>query len=108
MEWTTVIAAVLSSGLIIGVIEIARDWRAKKAAASSANKESEYEAQSKGLDLVQEFYEKVSGVLKSNSQEVIDRLGDIDRRLGDIEGYLNGGFAEWKQNKKKTPKTAKK
>lgn len=102
MEWTTIVAAVLSSGLIIGVIEIARDWRAKKAAASSANKESEYEAQSKGLDLVQEFYDKVTAILNANGKDMVERLDKIEARIADIEGYLNGEFKEFKKNKSKT------
>lgn len=104
MEWTTVIAAVLSSGLIIGVIEIARDWRTKKTAAKTANKESEYEAQSKGLDLVQEFYDKVTAILNANGKDVVERLDKIEARIADIEVYINvnGEFKEFKKNKSKT------
>lgn len=97
MEWESIIVAVITSGVIITIIEIVRDWRDKKKAAKTANKESEYTAQKKGLDLVQEFYEKVSGVLNSNSNEIVARLDKIEMRMGDIEKYLNGGFKEFKQ-----------
>lgn len=97
MEWTTIVVAVISSGIIIGVIEIIRDWRNKKNADN-------YETQSKGLDLVQEFYDKVTAILNANGKDVVERLDAIDKRITDIEGYLNGEF----QNYKKTKKTTKK
>lgn len=97
MEWTTVIAAIISSGLIIGVIEVIRDWRNKKNADN-------YETQSKGLDLVQEFYDKVTAILNANGKDVVERLDKIEQRITDIEGYLNGEFQTYKKTKKNAKK----
>lgn len=97
MEWTTVIAAIISSGLIIGIIEVIRDWRNKKNADN-------YETQSKGLDLVQEFYDKVTAILNANGKDVVERLDKIEQRITDIEGYLNGEFQTYKKTKKNAKK----
>lgn len=101
MDWKDVIVAVITSGLIVAVIEIVRDWKAKRNAAKTANKENEYEAQKKGLDLVQEFYEKVTSILNANGKDVVERLDKIEARITDIEGYLNGEFKEFKSKSKK-------
>lgn len=102
---TEIITSVVSSGVIVAVVETAVSWRRKKA----EGKASDYEAQKKGLDLVSEYYERIHS-LDGEQAKRIERICDkmdtvicdvssLRRDLNDITGYLNGGLKDWKKNK---------
>ena len=102
---TELITSLVSSGVIVAVVETAVSWRRKKA----EGKASDYEAQKKGLDLVSEYYERIRSLdgeqakrierIGDKMDAVIDDVGSLRRDLNDITGYLNGGFKDWKKNK---------
>lgn len=102
---TEIITSLVSSGVIVAVVEAASSWRRKKA----EGKASDYEAQKEGLDLVSEYYERIRS-LDGEQVKRIDRIGDkidavtddvgsLRRDLNDITGYLNGGLKDWKKHK---------
>lgn len=112
MEWKEILAAVITSGVVITSFELARDWKNKrskdKAEAEKSKvevKQTDYEAQKQGLDLVQEFYNKVKEVTADQNKQLFDRLDKIEDRLDKLEKltqdmviYLNGDFAKWKED----------
>lgn len=102
---TELITSIVSSGIIVGVVEAASSWRRKKA----EGKASDYEAQRQGLDLVSEYYERIKSLdgeqvrrldrIGSKMDTVIDDVGSLRRDLNDITDYLNGGLKDWKKTK---------
>lgn len=102
---TELITSIVSSGIIVGVVEAAASWRRKKA----EGKASDYEAQRKGLDLVSEYYERIKSLdgeqakrldrIGAKMDTVIDDVGSLRRDLNDITDYLNGGLKDWKKHK---------
>lgn len=110
MEWEGIITSCITSGIIIVFAELIRDWRNKRNKDKLANKKSEtenrmtdYEAQKQGLDLVQEFYNKVKEVNADQNKQIFDRFDKrfdgIEKSVNEMVEYLNGDFAEWKKNK---------
>lgn len=106
MEWTEIISAVITSGVVITGFELARDWKNKRKHDQNENKKTDYEAQKQGLDLVQEFYNKVKEVTADQNKQLFERLDKIEERLDKLEKlthdmviFLNGDFAEWQKNK---------
>lgn len=109
MEWTEIISAVVTSGVVITSFELARDWKNKrgkgKAEVEKSKvevKQTDYEAQRQGLDLVQEFYTKVKQVTDDQNKQLFERLDKIENLQQDMVTYLNGDFAKWRyeHNKK--------
>lgn len=102
---TELITSIVSSGVIVGVVEAAVSWRRKKA----EGKASDYDAQRKGLDLVSEYYERIKSLdgeqakrldrIGDKMDTVIDDVGSLRRDLNDITDYLNGGLKDWKKNR---------
>jgi hypothetical protein len=102
---TELITSIVSSGVIVGVVEAAVSWRRKKA----EGKMSDYEAQRKGLDLVSEYYERIKSLdgeqarridrIGAKMDTVIDDVGSLRRDINDITDYLNGGLRDWKKHK---------
>lgn len=104
MDWTEIIAAVITSGLVITGFELARDWKNKRKHDQNENKKTDYEAQKQGLDLVQEFYIKVKEVTDDQNKELFGRFDKIEDRQDKIEKlqqdmvvYLNGDFDKWRK-----------
>lgn len=102
---TEIITSLVSSGVIVAVVEAASSWRRKKA----EGKASDYEAQKKGLDLVSEYYERIRSLdgeqakriemIGSKMDKIIEDAGSLRRDLDDITDYLNGGLKDWKKHK---------
>lgn len=112
MELGGIITSCITSGIIILFAELIRDWRNKRNKDKLANKKSEtenrmtdYEAQKQGLDLVQEFYNKVKEVNADQNKQIFDRFDKrfdgIEKSVNEMVEYLDvdGDFAEWKKNK---------
>jgi len=104
MEWTEIISAVITSGVVITGFELARDWKNKRNKDKLANKKSEtenkktdYQAQKEGLDLVQEFYNRVQQVTDDQNSKLFKRMDKTDNKIDEIVTYLNGDFAKWKK-----------
>ncbi len=95
---TEIISGVVTSGVIVGVVESVATWRRKRA----EGKASDYEAQAKGLDLVSEFYEKVKA-LDGERGEKLDSIQadikDLKRDVKDITEFLNGDYRTFKKKK---------
>lgn len=107
----TIVTAVISSGIVVTLLELVRDWKAKKKEATTNVKKIDYEAQKEGLDLVSLFYEKVKGLTEESNGSITAELGEIKADLKTIKveqnlmaKYLNGAYADFK---KKTTKTKK-
>ena len=102
---TEIITSLVSSGVIVAVVETAASWRRKKA----EGKASDYDAQKKGLDLVSEYYERIRSIdgeqsrkmdsISAKMDTVIDDVGSLRRDMNDITDYLNGGLKDWKKHK---------
>lgn len=106
MELEGIITSCITSGIIILAAELIRDWRNKRNKDKLENKKTDYEAQKQGLDLVQEFYNKVKEVTADQNKELFQRLDKIENRLDkfeklqqDMVTFLNGEFAEWQKNR---------
>ena len=106
MEMEGIITSCITSGIIILFAELIRDWRNKRNKDKLENKRTDYEAQKQGLDLVQEFYERVKQVTADQNKELFERLDKIEERLDkfeklqqDMVTFLNGEFAEWQKNR---------
>lgn len=97
MEWSNIITTAITSGTVVGLFELARDWRSKRKKDNLDNKRTDYEAQKQGLDLVQEFYNKVKQVTDDQNTMLLKRLDNIDNIMSDVVEYLNGDFKEWKE-----------
>ena len=111
MEWGEIISAAVTSGVIITSFELARDWKNKrnkdKAEVEKRKvevRQTDYEAQKQGLDLVQEFYNKVKQVTDDQNEELFKRLDNIEGKQDKLESlqqdmvtYLNGDFAKWRE-----------
>lgn len=96
---------------VIAIIEIARDWKNKRGKDKTEVekgkvevKQTDYEAQKQGLDLVQEFYNKVKEMTADQNKELFQRLDKIENRLDkfeklqqDMVTYLNGDFDKWRE-----------
>ena len=82
---------------IVAVVEILRDWRNKRNKDKADVKKTDYEAQRQGLDLVQEFYDKVKQVTDDQNKQLFERLDKIESLQSDIVTYLNGDFAQWQK-----------
>ena len=99
MDITSIIIALLGGTSIIGIFEA---WRQRKA----NDKIKSCEAQSHQIDLgsklieeALEMFDKVQHSMDSyretmdaNHKEVMDRFDNIEKRLSDVEEYLNGDF----------------
>lgn len=90
---------------VIAIIEIVRDWKNKRGKDKADVKKTDYEAQKQGLDLVQEFYNKVKQVTDDQNKELFERFDKIEDRQDKIEKlqqdmvtYLNGDFAKWRED----------
>lgn len=103
MELEGIITSCITSGIIIVSAELIRDWRNKRNKDKLENKKTDYAAQKQGLDLVQEFYNKVKEVNADQNKQIFDRFDKrfdgIEKSVADMAEYLNGDFAEWKKNK---------
>jgi len=104
MEWTTILGDGVVFGSIIAVVEVVRDWKNKRKKDKIDNKKTDYEAQKQGLDLVQEFYNKVKQVTDDQNKELFERFDKIEDRQDKIEKlqqdmviYLNGDFDKWRK-----------
>ena len=82
---------------VIAIIEIVRDWKNKRGKDKADVKKTDYEAQKQGLDLVQEFYNKVKQVTDDQNEELFKRLDSIENLQQDMVTYLNGDFAKWRE-----------
>ncbi|MBQ1668365.1 MAG: hypothetical protein II063_10360 [Prevotella sp.] len=95
---------------VIAIIEIVRDWHNKRGKDKTEVekskvevKQTDYEAQKQGLDLVQEFYVKVKQVTEDQNMQLFKRLDKIENKQDKFESlqqdmvtYLNGDFAKWR------------
>ena len=97
MEWTEIISAVITSGVVITGFELARDWKNKRKHDKTENKKFDYQAQKEGLDLVQEFYNRVQQVTDDQNSKLFKRMDKTDNKIDEIVTYLNGDFAKWKK-----------
>lgn len=89
---------------VVIFIETIRDWRNKRKEGKANAKKTDYQAQKEGLDLVQEFYNKVKQVTDDQNKELFERFDKIEKRQDKIEKlqqemviYLNGDFDKWRK-----------
>lgn len=96
---------------VIAIIEIVRDWHNKRGKDKTEVekgkvevKQTDYEAQKQGLDLVHEFYVKVKQVTEDQNMQLFERLDKIESKQDKFESlqqdmvtYLNGDFAKWRE-----------
>ena len=82
---------------VVILIETIRDWRNKRKEGKANAKKTDYQAQREGLDLVQEFYNKVKQVTDDQNSKLFDRMDKTDNKINEIVTYLNGDFAKWKE-----------
>lgn len=92
---TEIITAIITSGLIIGLLELVRDWKAKRKLGKTNADKEDYDAQRQGLDLVKEFYNKVKEITDNSQIEIMSDLNEIKTDLRNITTYLNGDYAAW-------------
>jgi len=96
---TEIITAIITSGIIIGLLELVRDWKTKRKADNTVIKKEDYSAQKDGLDLVAEFYNKVKQLTDDSNTEIRNDLDEIKTDLKNITTYLNGDYASWLKKK---------
>jgi hypothetical protein len=101
---TEIITAVITSGLVIGMLELVRDWKSKRKEAKTKAAKSDYETQKEGLDLVSVFYEKVKKLTDDGNDGIKAELKDIrsdvlavrdEQRI--MAGFLNGEYQNYKK-----------
>ena len=114
MDWANLINVVISSGLVLTVVEVVKairnrheDRKIKKAEATNADTE----AQGKQMTLAELYLEKVLKLTETgndNQRQMIEKLDLIDQRtdkqdiqLSNIEEYLNGNYHQWLAEKEK-------
>ena len=107
--WNNIITVVLTSGTLIALTEIVRDWRNKRREGKVSNKHLDYQAQKEGLDLVGEFYLKVKELTDSNNTDLKNDLLHIKQEIIEIKEeqktlkeeqrkerlFLNGKYMEF-------------
>lgn len=104
--WSEIIVAVITSGVIIALAEIIRDWRNKRKDGKANADISDYNAQKQGLDLVSEFYTRVKSLLDDgiaqDVKELKDEVREIRREQTEIKEeqsrerrFLNGEYQKW-------------
>ena len=107
--WIDILTAILTSGLIIAIIEIVRDWKNKRREGKVSNKHLDYQAQKEGLDLVSEFYNKVKELTDISNNDLKSELTHIKNEISDIKNeqrnlkeeqrkermFLNGKYQEF-------------
>ena len=82
---------------IVVVLETVRDWKSKRGEGKANAKKNDYQAQREGLDLVQEFYNRVQQVTDDQDSKLFKRMDKTDNKIDEIVTYLNGDFAKWKK-----------
>mgnify|MGYP006321120055 CR=1 FL=1 len=107
--WNNIITVVLTSGTLIALTEIVRDWRNKRREGKVNNKHLDYQAQKEGLDLVSEFYNKVKELTDISNNDLKNELTHIKNEIADIKNeqqnlkeeqrkerlFLNGKYQEF-------------
>lgn len=83
--------------VVIAIVEIIRDWKNKRGKDKGEAKKVEYEAQRQGLDLVQEFYNKVKQITDDQNKQIFERLDKTEKSVDAMVKYLNGGFDAWRK-----------
>lgn len=111
MTIATIISAVVGSELLLKLPQLIRDWKSGKKDAKASSKKNDYEAQKEGLDLVSVFYDKVKKLTDEGNEDLKVHLREIDNDVKAVKQeqalmteFLNGEFAKFKKNKKKTKK----
>ena len=101
---TEIITAVITSGVVIGMLELVRDWKSKRKEAKTKAAKSDYETQKEGLDLVSVFYEKVKKLTDDGNDGIKAELNNIradvlavrdEQRV--MAGFLNGEYQNYKK-----------
>lgn len=106
---TDIITAIITSGIIIAIIEIVRDWKNKRRGDKVNNKHLDYQAQKEGLDLVSEFYNKVKELTDISNNDLKNELTHIKNEITHIKEeqkalkieqqnerrFLNGKYMEF-------------
>lgn len=114
-----IITAIITSGIIIALIEIIRDWKNKRRGGKVSNKHLDYQAQKEGLDLVSEFYLKVKELTDSSNSDLKNELTHIKNEIADIKNeqqklkeeqrkermFLNGKYQEFLNRLEQDSKT---
>lgn len=109
MTWIDIVIAAITSGVVIAIVEIVRDWRNKRRGDKIKNNSDDYAAQKAGLDLVSEFYTRVKSLLDDgiaqDVKELKEDVKEIRREQMEIKTeqdrertYLNGAYQEWLKN----------
>lgn len=107
--WDNIITVVLTSGTLIALTEIVRDWKNKRRGGKVSNKHLDYQAQKEGLDLVSEFYNKVKELTDSSNNDLKNELTHIKNEIAEIRNeqkklkdeqikermFLNGKYQEF-------------
>lgn len=98
--------AAITSGVIIALLEIIRDWRNKRKGGKAEADMNNYTAQKQGLDLVSEFYTRVKALLDDgiaqDVRELKDDVKEIRKEQAEIKTeqdrerrFLNGKYQQW-------------
>lgn len=117
--WDNIITAIITSGTLIALTEIVRDWRNKRLNGKVSNKHLDYQAQKEGLDLVSEFYNKVKELTDSSNNDLKNELLHIKQDITHIKEeqknlkeeqrkermFLNGKYMEFLKKLEQDSKT---
>lgn len=117
--WDNIITAIITSGTLIALTEIVRDWRNKRLNGKVNNKHLDYQAQKEGLDLVSEFYNKVKELTDSSNSDLKNELLHIKQDITHIKEeqknlkeeqrkermFLNGKYMEFLKKLEQDSKT---
>jgi hypothetical protein len=118
MDWTSLINVIISSGVIISVVELVRYRKESKRIKGAEATTAATQAQSEQIDLGKKFIDQSLSVLeqvKTMQQEasgtqktMLEKLNKLDERMDklelqtfNIEQYLNGDYHNWLAKREK-------
>ena len=103
--------AILGGTSALGIVQAVRYRKQTKQLKENEVKVSDVETQRQQIDLADEYLKKVMELSEKNYQatlkngmdngEIITEIKEISKRVGDIEGYLNGQLKDYKEKRMK-------
>lgn len=100
MDWTSLIATIVSTGFLISLYEIIRYRKENKKIKESEAELADSNAQERQMDLAEKYLEKVLALTEKSSGDstkILEAIESMDKRLSYIENYLDGPYKEWVQ-----------
>lgn len=97
MPISEIIIGLITGGTLTGLIELVIYRRKRNAEI----KQSTYQSQQSGLDLVKQYSDLVEETLSQRLDTIGTDLSEIKIEIRNIKEYLNGEYATWKDRKYK-------